>query len=131
MQRSRVLIVEDERDIRESLCDLLADEGFVVVAVATLAAAAMRLAEQPFDCVVLDLQLPDGDADVLLGQLFERQDCPSVVLASAAERAAALAAKFEIAMLRKPFDVERLLAAVRVAVLRRHYDGPQPSPKRL
>ena len=55
----RLLLVEDNAAERESLLKLIGNSDVIVTAVATGAAALAALANEPFDCLVLDLTLPD------------------------------------------------------------------------
>lgn len=55
-----VLIVDDERGIRESLTGLLEDEGFCVESASTGEDCLLCLEQRPFDCVLLDVCLGDG-----------------------------------------------------------------------
>jgi len=63
-----VLVVEDEDDLRDSLVEYLALEGFAAEGVANLAAATEWLHKGKVDIVVLDLGLPDGDGMQWLAQ---------------------------------------------------------------
>ncbi|WP_233835662.1 response regulator [Paraburkholderia sp. ZP32-5] len=65
----RVLVIEDDAPMRESIRALLQSENTEIVAVATLADALRQLAEISFDCVVTDLALPDGTGYDLLERL--------------------------------------------------------------
>ena len=65
----RVLVIEDDTAMRESIRALLQSANTVIVAVATLAAAFDELAAGSFDCVVTDLALPDGTGYDLLERL--------------------------------------------------------------
>jgi DNA-binding response OmpR family regulator len=61
----RILVVEDEKDICESVCATLREDGYVVVSAATVAEARARIDAESFDAVVLDLWLPDGNGDLV------------------------------------------------------------------
>jgi len=61
-----LLVVDDDRDFRESLVTLLERQGFTVRGAASCAQAQAALAEQPFDAVLADHELPDGDGVELL-----------------------------------------------------------------
>ena len=62
---SRVLIVEDERDLNSMICDYLVSRGFAAEPVYDGAAAVRHIFEDPPDIVVLDLNLPGlGGLDV-------------------------------------------------------------------
>ncbi|MFM0054345.1 response regulator [Paraburkholderia phytofirmans] len=65
----RVLVIEDDAPMRESIRALLQSENTEIVAVATLAEALEYLAKFSFDCVVTDLALPDGTGYDLLERL--------------------------------------------------------------
>ncbi|MGS1039140.1 response regulator [Burkholderia glumae] len=68
-QVKRVLVIEDDSAMRESIRVLLEGETTEIVAVATLASALDALAQGGFDCVVTDLALPDGTGYDLLERL--------------------------------------------------------------
>ncbi len=80
----RVLIIEDEISIRESLVDLFASDEVSVVAVATLADAKSALFSQlPIDLIVTDLRLGgnrDGGLQILAAAGLVHQRTPVIVL---------------------------------------------------
>jgi len=65
----RVLVVEDDRRQRESVEQLLADEGVQIVGVETADEALKHLRATTFDCVVMDLNLPDVSGYDLLERM--------------------------------------------------------------
>jgi CheY-like chemotaxis protein len=65
----RVLIVEDDPVLRESTARLLASDDVETVAVGTTAQALEHLGSTTFDCLVLDLSLPDRSGLELLGEM--------------------------------------------------------------
>jgi len=67
----RIMLVEDHRDTAKLMSRVLARGGHVVE-VANTVAAALELARQPFDVVISDLCLPDGDGCELMRQLAPR-----------------------------------------------------------
>jgi DNA-binding NtrC family response regulator len=115
---NRILIVEDEVILRESLLEFLRDEGEEAVAADTLAAARRMLARQTFDVVILDLKLPDGSGLELL-QAMQGEESPPVIVMTAfpevqtAVRALKLGAYDYI---NKPFDLEEMHLTVRRAL---------------
>ncbi len=85
-QRTRsVLIVEDDPVEREAVARLLAGGEVETVAVATVAEALRRLRDTTFDCMVMDLSLPDGTGFELLEQMMERDvgSVPPVIVHTA------------------------------------------------
>ncbi len=128
----RVLLVEDDRELRATLRDALTVEGFDVLSAASLADARAQAAHAgPIDLVLLDLGLPDGDGEALLGELRARRGTPVIVL-SARE---AEGQKIRLLdggaddYLVKPFGIGELLARMRVA-LRHRGTAAQPAVTR-
>jgi DNA-binding response OmpR family regulator len=129
---ARILLVEDEPAILESLAYVLGRDGFGVVC-ASSAAEAQSLA-QGADLVVLDLMLPDGSGfDLIRGWRAVDRPMPIIVLSSRdaeADRVAALESGADD-YVTKPFSPREIVARVR-AVLRRsatREQGPRPSDK--
>ncbi|KQV81271.1 response regulator [Rhizobacter sp. Root1221] len=65
----RVLVVEDDEELRRNLVLLLSADHVEIDAVGTVAEALARLASTTFDCMVMDLSLPDGSGDDLLEKM--------------------------------------------------------------
>ncbi|ARN21013.1 response regulator [Piscinibacter gummiphilus] len=65
----RVLVVEDDEDLRRNLVLLLSADGVVIDAVGTVADALERLSSTTYDCMVMDLSLSDGSGDELLEKM--------------------------------------------------------------
>jgi DNA-binding response OmpR family regulator len=116
----KVLVVDDEPQIRRFLRLGLEGHGYAVLEAAT-GEAALRLAvTQPPDLVVLDLGLPDRDGFEVLGALREWSRVPVFVL-SVRSREVEKVRAFDLGAddyVVKPFSVRELLARVE-AVLRR------------
>src|SRR5215475_2597249 len=68
----RILIVDDEKVIREILSDFLAMEGYVVRAVEDGVAALKELRLRPYDLVISDLKMPNMGGLELLEQIAEQ-----------------------------------------------------------
>ncbi|HEU4442608.1 MAG TPA: response regulator, partial [Burkholderiales bacterium] len=77
----RLLLVEDDRMIGESICDGLAQEGHAVDWVRDGQAAETAIGTEPYAAVLLDLGLPRGDGlDVLRRMRASRNDVPVLVI---------------------------------------------------
>ena len=61
MTAARLLLIDDDARLSAMVGDYLGQAGFEVVLAGSLAAGRERLAVEPFDALVLDLMLPDGD----------------------------------------------------------------------
>ncbi|HET7315704.1 response regulator [Salinisphaera sp.] len=84
----RVLVVDDDPDAHAAIARLLRGEQVETVAVNTGAAALARLDAEAFDCLVLDLKLPDISGFDLLDAIAGRADAPPVVVYSARDLSA-------------------------------------------
>ena len=112
--RRRVLVVEDEHDIREIVASVLGDEGYDV-AVATDGADALRqVGSFPPDVILLDLWMPDANgADFVAAyRRLPGHHAPIIAftaLPDGAEQAARIEAQV---LLTKPFHIQDLLRLV-------------------
>jgi hypothetical protein len=68
-QVKSLLVVEDDEEQRSAIVGLIGADDVVITAVGTFEDACQALAEQDFDCMVLDLRLPDGNGFDLLEQI--------------------------------------------------------------
>ncbi|MCA8950658.1 MAG: response regulator transcription factor [Planctomycetes bacterium] len=80
---NRLLVVEDDTSIRESLVDYFAGRDWLVQAAGDLAAANAMLAPERFDMVLLDLHLPDGDGLEVLRAMRKAGDRTPVIVLTA------------------------------------------------
>jgi len=74
----RLLVVEDDDVERDAVLELLGDEDIEIVAASTGDEALAAMRDQPFDCVVLDLRLPDMSGFELLEQVQAEPDLATV-----------------------------------------------------
>ena len=127
----RVLLVEDDRDLRKTLRDALSVEGHEVLTAASLseglallghAARPASAADDPgIDLVVLDLGLPDGDGEALLAALRRKHSTPVLVISARqadGQKIRLLDAGADDYLV-KPFGIGELLARMRVALRHR------------
>lgn len=128
-----VLIIDDEAEIRESLQTLLEIEGYEVETAVDGEDGLLRLAERPFDLVLLDLALPDRSGLDLLPEIRSLDPQLSVIMITAygTVEDAVRAMQFGATnFLQKPWDNEKLLADVRIAVARRRAEEENIQLKR-
>src|SRR5579872_4615351 len=116
---ARILIVDDESGIRESLGAALGDEGYHVDTVGSGEECIARLDSEEFDLILLDVWLTGMDGLDTLERLQSRDNAPMVVMISGhgnietAVRATKLGA-FDF--LEKPLSIEKVALAVRNAL---------------
>src|SRR6202030_835964 len=128
-----VLIIDDEAEIRESLQTLLEFEGYEVEAAANGAQGLSKLGERPFDLVLLDLALPDRNGLELLTELHAHDPELSVIMITAygtVENAVKAMQAGATNFVQKPWDNEKLLADVRIAVGRHRTEAENVQLKR-
>lgn len=77
---ARILLVEDHHSTRTTLTQLLARRGYHVVAVGSSSAALQEASIEPFDLVLSDIGLPDGDGMSLMKQLRSRYGMRGIAL---------------------------------------------------
>src|SRR5690348_11266478 len=83
MSNAKILIVDDELGIRQSLAGVLGDEGFQVRTAASAAECERALADESFDLLLLDIWLPDADGLDLLERIRTKAaPAPGVVMIS-------------------------------------------------
>jgi DNA-binding response OmpR family regulator len=125
----RLLLVEDNARLVESLSTGLDEEGFTVDVAATGADALARIGRDDLDVIVLDLGLPDLDGGEVLSRLRGAgSHCPVLVLTArdaVASRVAALDAGADDYLI-KPFAFDEL--AARLRALARRATGPRWAP---
>jgi CheY-like chemotaxis protein len=110
---SRVLVVDDEPAIRETLSDLLEEEGFVVTRARDGLEALHLVESRTFDVVLSDVKMPRLDGASMARQLRRRGFPIPIVLMSAVYADVDLVG---ISFIPKPFDFDVLLRRVREAV---------------
>ena len=115
----RILVVDDEKSIREFLALLLKEAGYRTDACGVVAGAREALAQTAYDLVVTDLKLPDGTGlDVLAAAKKADVDTEVVVITAFATAETAVEAMKQGAYdyLTKPFKVDHLRLTVAKAL---------------
>ncbi len=117
----RVLVVEDDPEIRAMIQSTLAVEGFSVQTAVSVSEAGALLRHALPDLLLLDLGLPDGDGAVLVKTVRQRHNLPILVISARHQEAQKIALLDAGAddYLTKPFGVAELLARIRVALRHR------------
>ena len=122
--RPHLLLVDDERSIREPLAAYLQKNGFRVTAVGDAKAARDRLAGYAIDLVVLDIMMPGEDGLSLCRHIRETGETPVILLTARSEetdRIVGLEMGADDYVL-KPFSPRELIARIKV-ILRRAGNG--------
>jgi two-component system OmpR family response regulator len=123
-----ILLVDDERSLREPLAEYLVRQGFEVREAESAAAARTMLAQNVPDIVLLDIMMPGEDGLSLCRHLVETRGLPTILLTAKGEAMDRIVG-LEIGAddyVTKPFEPRELVARIR-SVLRRA-DRATPAP---
>lgn len=119
----RVLVVDDERSMREFLAIMLTREGYDVVAADGSAQALASLRQRPCDLLISDIRMPDGDGIGILREAKQLQpDLPGILMTGFASTETAIEALRTGALdyISKPFDIDEMKRVVAHALERTH-----------
>lgn len=117
----KILIIEDEPSLREIMSRALREEGYVVENASTFLEADSKVAGYSYDCILLDIMLPDGNGLKLLEHIRALGKRENVIIVSARDSLEDKVYGLEIGAddyLPKPFHTAELVARVK-SVLRR------------
>lgn len=110
----RVLIVEDDDDLRSLIGSALADAGYAAIETADGGAALAACEERDPDVVLLDLSLPRVGGQAFADAYRRGMGRAKIIVMTGADRGGEESARMHAAVfLSKPFDLEQLLDAVR------------------
>ena len=130
---ARILVVDDEAQIRRFLRIALEANGFTVVEAIRGQDAVAKAATDAPDLVILDLGLPDMDGKAVVARIREWSTVPILVLSvrqAEAEKVAALDAGADDYVV-KPFGIAELLARLRALRRARRGDGGPAEPSEV
>lgn len=127
----RILVVDDDRSVRQAMVEFLGNNGLCVVAVGDAHEADSVLQAEAFDAIVLDVRLPDEDGLSVCRRLAAAG--PPIVMVSAMGSTIDRIVGLELGAadyLGKPFEPRELLARLRSVIRQRDRRGQQPEPAR-
>ncbi len=123
----KILIIEDDQGMQEVISQSLIKARYVVETASTLDEARSKLLLYEYDCVLLDIMLPDGNGLSLLKELAEKKINRNVIILSARDSVDDKIEGLELGAddyLPKPFHLAELHARIR-SLMRRRRDGEQ------
>ena len=118
---SDIIIVDDERDIRELISEILIDEGYTTRLAGTSEDAMREITSQPPGLLILDIWLKDSDMDgidILKKVKSDYPEVPVVIISGHGNIEIAVAAIKQGAydFIEKPFNIDQLLVVIRRAM---------------
>lgn len=122
----KILIIEDEPSLREVIAKSLSAERYVVETAADFSSAEQKTSLYDYDCILLDITLPDGNGLKILEQLKAQGKHEGVIIISARDSIDDRVAGLELGAddyLSKPFHLAELHARIRSVLRRKQSDG--------
>lgn len=122
----KILIVEDEPSLRELIQRSLEKERYVVEVAPDFNSALNKIEDYDYDCVLLDIMLPDGSGLDLLEKLKALRKRENVIIISAKDSLEDKVHGLELGAddyLPKPFHLAELNARIKSVIRRQHQDG--------
>jgi DNA-binding response OmpR family regulator len=122
----KVLIIEDERHLSESIISYLKQENFICDSAADFAAAIEKIESFDYDCILLDINLPGGSGLDILKQLKQNKKMDGVLIISARNALEDRITGLQLGAddyLQKPFHLSELVARITAIIRRRNSGG--------
>ncbi|GHA61957.1 response regulator transcription factor [Pontibacter akesuensis] len=122
----KILLIEDEPAMLDNMVKSLTGEKYVVETATTFRAAMDKIHVYDYDCILLDISLPDGNGLVLLEELKALDAAQSVIIVSARDSVDDRVAGLNLGAddyLPKPFHMAELHARVKSVLRRRKFEG--------
>lgn len=122
----KILIVEDEKDLRETIVASLTKEHFVIETASDFHSASEKIELYNYDCILLDIMLPNGNGIQLLKQLKKQAKSGNVIIISARDSLDDKLNGLELGAddyLTKPFHIAELNARIKAVLRRQKLDG--------
>jgi len=122
----KILVVEDEKGLAESIVDYLSKEGFVCEVAHTFWQADEKVGLYAYDCVIVDLTLPDGEGFGIIETLKKIASTTGIIIISARNTIEDKIKGLEIGSddyMTKPFHLSELNARVKSLIRRRNFGG--------
>ena len=122
----KILIIEDEKSLREVMARSLEKERFVVEEAGDYASALQKINDYDYDCVLLDIMLPGGSGLSILEELKRARKRESVIIISAKDSIEDKVTGLDLGAddyLAKPFHLAELNARVKSVIRRKQADG--------
>lgn len=122
----KILIIEDNDSLRELIRTSLEKERYVVETAENFTKAELKIVDYNYDCILLDIMLPDGTGIDLLKQLKQMRKRDNVIIISAKDSLDDKLLGLELGAddyLAKPFHLAELHARIKTVLRRNRNDG--------
>lgn len=122
----KILLIEDERELAKSIQAYLNDNEYVCEWADSYSAAIDKIIIFDYDCILLDLMLPDGDGFDILTELKSLDKKDGIIIISAKETLESRIEGLQLGAddyLTKPFHLSELLVRIQALIRRKQFNG--------
>jgi len=130
MKKSKLLLLEDDPNLSESVSEYLEEQGYDVVCVYDASSAEDILFEQKFDLLLLDVNVPGGDGFSLLKASRKEGNSTPAIFITSRNAMNDVEKGFESGgddYIRKPYELKELLLRIQTILKRNFYHNPADS----
>lgn len=122
----KILLIEDEPELRKSIKEFLYNEGYLVESAADFIKATEKASEYDYDCVLVDITLPKGSGLDVIKQLKQQHSKAGIIIISAKNSVDDKISGLDLGAddyLAKPFNLSELNARIKAIIRRKQFDG--------
>lgn len=122
----KLLLIEDEKELALSIQKYLTNNDFVCQWIDNAKAAIDKISIYDYDCILLDLMLPDGNGFEILKELKDQNKAEGIIIISAKETLETRIEGFNLGAddyLTKPFHLSELLVRIQALIRRKNFKG--------
>lgn len=122
----KLLLIEDEQELANSIQNYLKGNNFVCEVVINIKSAIDKISTYDYDCILLDLMLPDGNGFEILKELKRQNKTEGVIIISAKETLETRIEGLQLGAddyLTKPFHLSELLVRIQALIRRKNFKG--------
>ena len=122
----KLLIIEDEKELRQSIVTYLSHEGYICETARNYSEAIEKISVYEYDCYVVDLMMPGGDGFDLVKEIKSKNVKGGIIIISAKNAIDDKIKGLDLGSddyLTKPFHLSELNARLKSIIRRRQFDG--------
>lgn len=122
----KLLLVEDEKDLSEAISNFLSKEGYICERVGNVRDAKEKVAIYNYDCILVDIGLPDGNGLDVIQEVKKFRQKAGVIIISAKNSVDDKISGLDLGAddyLAKPFNLAELNSRIKSVLRRRNFDG--------
>ena len=120
----KILIIEDEKELAQSIAEYLSEENYLCSFATNFREAIDKIENHEYDCIILDIMLPDGNGLEILKELKKQNKQDGVIIVSAKNAVDDRVNGLQLGAddyLTKPFHLSELMARVFSIIRRKQF----------